>query len=105
MTLRKKTSLSKVKRCDELRGIPLLKAMEILGLYVKIDPDYSPKKNPFSKRFFICVEERNFEIVIVDQKFFDVKARKGGGGSIDLVKHLYSESFIKAFDRLNEVFP
>ena len=43
---------------------------------------------------------RNFELLLTGPKFYDTRQKRGGGGAIDLVMHLYQIDFKKAVDRL-----
>lgn len=67
-----------------------------LGLYYSIDRDFVPVGNPNTKRFNVSVNNQVFEIVSTGVKWFDTRWKKGGGGAIDLVMHLYGVDFVAA---------
>ena len=91
---------ARVERTAALRAAPLLKALHALGAYVKEDDSFQPTRNKDSRRFHVNAAGREFELVMTGQKWFDTRASKGGGGPIDLTMHVYSETFIRAFGRL-----
>lgn len=92
----------KVERANALRAMPLLKALDSMGVYAKLDTSYEPTKNRDSSRYHLSANCQDYELVICREKWYDTRACKGGGGAIDLVMHLYSEPFNKALRRLDK---
>lgn len=89
------------RRFDEaeitrLRALSVKETLRVLGLYWKLDPDYVPNNNPESIRINVSALENSFEIIATGDKWFDTRARRGGGGAIDLTMHLYATTFPKA---------
>lgn len=94
-------SQATVERADALRALPLLKALDAVGAYAKLDASYQPMKNRDSSRYHVSVDNQDYELLICREKWYDTRACKGGGGAIDLTMHLFSESFSKALRRLD----
>ena len=66
------------------------------------DPDFHPEKNKHTARLFLSTPSGYaWELVVTGHKWFDVRAGKGGGGSIDLVKHLLGIDFVMAVKLLS----
>lgn len=101
MAYPKKVSPEAVERANVLRALPLLKALDAVGAYVKRDESYVPVKNRDSSRYHISVNNQDYELLIGPQKWFDTRTGTGGGGAIDLMMHVYSEPFNKALRRLD----
>lgn len=94
-------SQATVERANALRALPLLKALDAVGAYAKLDASYQPMKNRDSSRYHVSVDSRDYELLICREKWYDTRACKGGGGAIDLTMHLFSEPFNKALRRLD----
>jgi len=99
------TTTRKHPRIDDaeiarLRAISVEDTLDLLGLYAKIDGDYRPHKNTQSRRINIAVDASVNELMVTGEKWYDTRAKRGGGGAIDLTMHLYRESFVKAVQRL-----
>lgn len=92
-----------MQRAGVLREVPLLQALAALGAHCKEDRSYAPTHNKTARRFHVSVSGQDFELLIRDKKWFDIRADTGGGGTIDLTMHLFSESFTRAVQRLNRV--
>ncbi len=90
-----------MQRADALRALPLLKALDVVGAYAKLDTSYEPTKNRNSSRYHVSANSRDYELLICREKWFDTRACKGGGGAIDLTMHLFGEPFNKALRRLD----
>ena len=90
------------RESSALRAINLLQAMHVLGVYWKEDVSFAPTHSSATRRYHVDTGGANFELLITNEKWFDVGAGKGGGGAIDLTMHLYSEPFTKAQKRLKK---
>lgn len=55
---------------------------------IKADPTYVPAKNPGSRRWHARTSYGEFEILTTGHKWYDTRAKKGGGGAIDLAMHV-----------------
>ena len=94
-------SQTTVQRANALRTLPLLKALDAVGAYAKLDASYIPTKNRDSCRYHVSVRGQDYELLICREKWYDMRDSTGGGGAIDLTMHLFSEPFNKAFRRLD----
>jgi hypothetical protein len=80
-------------------------ALVLLSSDIKADSTYIPAKKPDSRRWHartICGE---FEILTTGHKWYDTRAKKGGGGAIDLAMHILGLSFVDAVKHLNGKVP
>jgi len=92
------------EKSDDLREISILDAMKLLGLHAKLDRQYKPRNDVQAQRFHVSLESGEVvELLVTGQKWYDIRAMQGGGGAIDLVMHLYGESFLQAVQRLHGV--
>jgi len=86
---------------DTLRELPIPEALMVLGLYAKVDRSYRPRKDRKERRLHVSLESGEVvELLLTGEKWYDKRAEHGGGGSIDLVMHLYGEGFLQAVERL-----
>lgn len=86
-----------------LRDIPSEEVLPLLSIYCKADPLYVPVKNPCSRRWHVLTACGEFEILTTGPaKWYDTRAKKGGGGAIDLTMHLLRVSFVDAVKLLAE---
>ena len=86
-----------------LRDMPSEDALAVLAIYYKPDLTYLPVKDPSSRRGHVCTSCGEFEILTTGpHKWYDTRARRGGGGAIDLAMHLRQLSFVDSLRLLNE---
>lgn len=86
-----------------LRDIPSDEVLRLLAIYCKPDPLYVPAKDPCSRRWHLRTASGEFEILTTGSaKWYDTRAKKGGGGAIDLAMHLLQVSFVDAVTLLTE---
>jgi len=71
-------------------------ALALLAIDLKADRDYRPIKDQASRRWHAHTERGDFEILTTGHRWYDTRARKGGGGAIDLVMHVGDLSFVDA---------
>jgi hypothetical protein len=83
-----------------LRTLPSADAISALAIYAKQDRSYRPIKDATSCRWHLCTAIGEFEILTTASKWYDTRARVGGGGAIDLAMHLLGLSFIQAVEHL-----
>lgn len=67
----------------------------------KADPTFIPSKGARTRRWNVYTERGNYEILTTGCKWYDTRARVGGGGAIDLTMHVLGLSFVDAVKRLN----
>lgn len=68
-------------------------ALVRLADFAKADGTYTPRKCPGSTRWHARVDSLEYEIICTGPRFFDTRARVGGGGALDLAIHLLDGSF------------
>ena len=79
-----------------LRIFPAELVLVRLATEVKPDRSFRPKKDSASRRWQVFTERGDFEILTTGPKWYDTRARLGGGGAIDLAMHLLGLSFVDA---------
>jgi hypothetical protein len=79
-----------------LRQTPSEAALRSLALFCKVDATYHPLKDPDSRRWHIRTEYGEFEILTTGVKWYDARAKVGGGGAIDLAMHVLHVPFVEA---------
>jgi hypothetical protein len=77
-------------------------ALMMLAIDVRADPTYVPHKAPRSRRWHARTSRGEFEILTTGPKWYDTRAKKGGGGAIDLAIHVLGLSFVDAVKLLTE---
>lgn len=53
-------------------------------------------------RWHATAAGRGFELLLCGPKFFDTRARTGGGGAVDLAMHLWATNFRGAVSLLRQ---
>lgn len=85
---------------DRLRNLQIEVALEMVAPIVKVDRTFVPTKDARTRRWNIYTERGDYEILITGCKWYDTRAKAGGGGAIDLTMHLLGLSFVDAVKRL-----
>jgi hypothetical protein len=62
-----------------------------------------PTKSPQTERWHLNVRGKDFELLINDVRFYDTRAKKGGGGAIDLVMQLFGLDFVGAMAEIKRL--
>jgi hypothetical protein len=88
-----------------LRSLPAEMTLRRLALDLKADPAYLPIKDLGSRRWHVRTARGHFEILITGPKWYDTRARTGGGGAIDLAMHVLGLAFVDAVRQLNAQAP
>jgi hypothetical protein len=71
-----------------LREMPSEDALALLAIHCKPDPTYQPVKEPTTRRWHARTSDGEFEILTTGSKWYDTRAKIGGGGAIDLAMHV-----------------
>lgn len=79
-----------------LRQMPSEDALALLAIHCKADPTYVPQKHATSRRWHARTVRGEFEILTTGVKWYDTRAKTGGGGAIDLTMHVLQVSFVDA---------
>jgi hypothetical protein len=87
--------VSKIDEADLVRWreLPASKLLVLVANHVKRDTTFVPINGKFTERWHANVAGREFELITDGPKFFDTRAKKGGGGGVDLVMHLFGHEF------------
>jgi hypothetical protein len=83
-----------------LREMPAGDVLALVAIEVKADPTYLPIETGRSRRWHVRSARGQFEILTTGPKWYDTRARRGGGGAIDLAMHLLGVSFVEAVRHL-----
>jgi hypothetical protein len=83
-----------------LRQMPGDVALHLLSQYCKADASYKPIRDPESRRWHVRTVRGEFEILMTGIKWYDPRAKMGGGGAIDLAMHILHVSFLDAVKAL-----
>lgn len=86
---------------DRLRDVEIEIALEAIATMVKADPAFIPTKDARTRCWHIHTERGDHEILTTGCKWYDTRARVGGGGAIDLTMHVLGLSFVDAVKRLS----
>jgi hypothetical protein len=76
--------------------MPSEDALVLLAIHCKPDPSYHPVKEPNTRRWHARTTGGEFEILTTGPKWYDTRAKIGGGGAIDLAMHVLRLSFVDA---------
>ena len=87
----------------EWRGMSAETALVALADHAKRDATFVPLKDETTSRWYVGVCGRDFELLVTGPKFFDMRARVGGGGAIDLTMHLLRIDFRSAVEHLRKL--
>lgn len=79
-----------------LREMASEDALALISVHCKSDPTYLPVKQQISRRWHARTTRGEFEILTTGLKWYDTRAKKGGGGAIDLAMHVRQLSFVDA---------
>ncbi|KPY61007.1 hypothetical protein ALP37_200145 [Pseudomonas amygdali pv. sesami] len=85
----------------QFREMPVSVALDALGLYWKRDPDFVPVKDKATVRLNVSLGGSVIELLATGAKWYDTRSEVGGGGAIDLAKHLLRLDFVSAVKRLS----
>jgi hypothetical protein len=83
-----------------LRALPSADALAQLAIHLKADSTFHPLKQATSRRWHVRTASGEFEILTTGPKWYDTRAKKGGGGAIDLAMHVLGVSFVDAVRQL-----
>ena len=67
-----------------------------LAEYVKEEPDFVPRGDRRTRRFYVNAAGHDWELLLTGPKWFDVQSGAGGGGAVDLAMHLWRLPFKQA---------
>ncbi len=82
--------------------MPVLTCLKGLGAFTKVDQAYIPSISKSTQRIHVNAAGHDWELLVDGPKFYDTRARVGGGGSLDLVMYLWQVPFKQAVKMLTE---
>ena len=74
--------------------------LQLLAAHVKEDRDFRPVNALSTRRVHVSAAGTEWELLIDGPKFYDTRARAGGGGAVDLVMHIWKVPFRRAVTML-----
>jgi len=77
-------------------------ALTLMTIDLKADASFVPVKDSASRRWHARTATGEFEILTTGTKWYDTRAKRGGGGAIDLAIHLCGLSFVEAVKYLTQ---
>ena len=84
------------------RELDAVKVLSALAEHAKQDNSYAPVASNATSRWHATVDGRDFELLLTGPKFWDTRARSGGGGGVDFAMHLRDLDFRRATAWLSE---
>lgn len=87
---------------SRLRQLDALRVLELLADYTKVDRDFHPTTAKTTLRVFVAAADAEWEILVDGPRFYDLRARRGGGGAIDLVMYMWRIPFTAAIKKLRQ---
>lgn len=94
--------MARVSRAE----LAMMQAMDAKSVLLKFaehakpDLTFEAIASEHTSRWHVRVLNREFELLLNGQKFYDTRQKRGGGGGIDLVMHLFQIDFKQAVERL-----
>ena len=86
---------------ESARTVSFVCALDFLGAYYKVDPDYVPlDPGRKSRRVHVSYAGRDYRFVFTGEKFVNellpvAADNRGGGGAIDLIRHITGLGFVQ----------
>jgi hypothetical protein len=87
-----------MKRLDQVtlarwQALPAAEMLLSVADHAKEDRTYKPIEGRTTTRWHATVNGSEFELLLTGPKFYDTRAKSGGGGAIDLLMHLTRSDF------------
>lgn len=87
-----------MKRVDEVtlarwQALPAVETLLSFADHAKEDRTYRPLTGRPTTRWHVTVAQSEFELLLTGPKFWDTRAKVGGGGAVDLLMHLTGDDF------------
>lgn len=82
------------------REIDCAQILPLICEFSKKDSFFTPIKNNHTTCWFIKAGGKDYELLVTANKWFDRRAKVGGGGAIDLIMYLYNIDFKQAVTKL-----
>ena len=82
--------------------MPSEDALALLSICCRADPTFQPVKQATTRRWYARTTVGEFEFLTTGPKWYDTRAKVGGGGAIDLAMYVLQVSFVDAVKILIE---
>ena len=89
----------------QFREIASEQVLLALAIHVKADATYVPVKDRESRRWHVQTTHGESELITTQAKWYDTRAKTGGGGAIDLAMHIMGVRFVDAVKILVKELP
>ena len=73
--------------------MPATLLLSRLATHAKRDTTFVPIKGKGTERWHTSIDGREYEFIVDGAKFYDTRAKRGGGGAVDLVMYTHSVDF------------
>lgn len=83
------------------QALPAVEVVLSVADYAKEDPTYRPLTGRSTTRWHVTFAQSEFELLLTGPKFWDTRAKVGGGGAVDLLMHLTGDDFRGAVNALH----
>ena len=78
---------------EHWRGLDCLMVLRAFADHVKEDRAFVPRERLQATRWHVSAAGFEYELLCTGPRFFDTRARHGGGSAVDLVMHLFQVDF------------
>lgn len=85
------------------RGLPANLLISLLATHAKCDITFVPIKGKGTERWHASIGGWEYEFIVDGPKFYDTRAKRGGGGAVDLVMYLHHVDFRGAIELLRRL--
>lgn len=87
---------------ERWRRLDCLAVLHAVADHLKVDIAFVPRDSPHATRWHVSVAGFDYELLCTGARFFDTRARCGGGGAVDLVMYLFRMDFKQAVALLRD---
>lgn len=87
---------------ERWRGLDCLAVLNAVTDHLKEDKAFVPRECLQATRWHASPDGFDYEILCTGSRFFDTRARHGGGGAVDLLMHLFHVDFKHAVKLLRD---
>jgi hypothetical protein len=85
------------------RALPAALLISRLAAHAKRDTTFVPVKGQGTERWHASIGGREYEFISDGPKFYDTRAKRGGGGAVDLVMYTHNVDFRGAVELLRRL--
>lgn len=102
MAMGKRFDPALLVRLRDLEVIDVMKRLAAVGAVSwRVDRDFVAERDVRTRRLFVSVPSgMSWELVVTGARWYDTRAKLGGGGAVDLWMHLSGKAFAAAVNEL-----